>query len=48
MINILLQSFFIIICNMKHWRRKWQPTPVSLPRKPHGQYQKDKRYDAGR
>ena len=19
------------------WRRKWQPTPVSLPRKPHGQ-----------
>ena len=19
------------------WRRKWQPTPVLLPRKPHGQ-----------
>ena len=19
------------------WRRKWQPTPVSLPGKPHGQ-----------
>ena len=20
-----------------HWRRKWQPTPVSLPEKSHGQ-----------
>ena len=20
-----------------HWRRKWQPTPVFLPGKPHGQ-----------
>ena len=22
---------------MIHWRRKWQPTPVFLPRKSHGQ-----------
>ena len=21
----------------KRWRREWQPTPVFLPRKPHGQ-----------
>ena len=24
------------------WRRKWQPTPVFLPREPHGQYGKTK------
>ena len=24
--------------NVVHWRMKWEPTPVFLPRKPHGQY----------
>ena len=24
---------------------KWQPTPLFLPEKPHGQYEKAKRYD---
>ena len=28
--------------NVVHWRRKWQPTPVFLPREPHGQYEKTK------
>ena len=28
------------------WSKNWQATPVSLPRKPHGQKQKGKRYDA--
>ena len=23
-----------------HWRRKWQPTPIFLPGKPHEQYEK--------
>ena len=31
-----------------HWRKKWQPTPVFLPEEPHGQFEKVKRYDAGR
>jgi len=25
-----------------HQRRKWQPTPVFLPREPYGQYEKAK------
>ena len=34
--------------NMVHWRRKWQPTPVFLPGKPHKQYEKAKRFDTWR
>ena len=34
--------------NVVHWRRKWKPTPVFLPEEPHGQFEKVKRYDAGR
>ena len=30
--------------NMTHWRRTWQPTPVLLPRQPHEQYEKQKRF----
>ena len=30
--------------NVVHWRRKWQPIPVFLPREPHEQYEKAKRY----
>ena len=34
--------------NMVHWRREWQTTPVFLPREPHEQYEKAKRYDTRR
>ena len=34
--------------NLVPWRRKWQPTPLFLPEKPHGQYEKAKRYDTRR
>ena len=34
--------------NLVPWRRKWQPTPLFLPEKPHGQYEKAKRYDIRR
>ena len=34
--------------NMIHWRRKWQPTAVFLPKTPHGQHEKAKRYDTRR
>ena len=34
--------------DLVHWRKKQQPTPVFLPRKPHGVYEKAKRYSTGR
>ena len=30
-------SNFTFTCTFMHWRRKWQPTPVLLPGKSHGQ-----------
>ena len=30
---------------MIHWRREWKTTAVFLPREPHEQYEKAKRYD---
>ena len=33
----LLILFFICSSSFMHWRRTWQPTPVFLPGKPHGQ-----------
>ena len=34
---IYFQTFFLSSHNCKSWRRKWQPTPVLLPGKFHGQ-----------
>ena len=34
--------------NMVFWRRKWQNTPVFLPREPHEQYEKTKSYGTRR
>ena len=34
--------------NVVRGRREWQTTPVFLPREPHGQYEKAKRYDTRR
>ena len=33
--------------NMIHWRRKWQPTLVYLPREPHEQYENGKINNTG-
>ena len=38
--SVFLWVFFTQTVELKfyyHWRRKWQPTPVFLPRKSHGQ-----------
>ena len=39
MLNTFRSVFYLLIINLlvKHWRRKWQPTPVFLPRGSRGQ-----------
>ena len=32
-----LRNEIIVLLQQKPWRRKWQPTPVLLPGKSHGQ-----------
>ena len=32
-----INSFILCVCMLSHWRRQWQPTPVLLPGKSHGQ-----------
>ena len=34
--------------NTVHWRRKWQPIPIFLPRESPEQYEKAKGYDTGK
>ena len=36
-----------VLVESSTWGRNWQAAPVSLPRKPHEQKQKAKKYDAG-
>ena len=35
--SFFLEILIIALCSSPVWRRQWQPTPVLLPRKSHGQ-----------